>query len=178
MKWLPNALSLSRVGFGPLVAYFAISRQWEWALAALLAGLVTDWLDGWFAIKLDAKSHFGATVLEPICDFVLSAGAVGGLVLTGYISWLQLGVMAFLFVGGGIWDFVLDSGPLKRFSHAWQPLYYLAVIIVVTLIYVRNFDPDYFGVTMIITPPVLVLVGYKKRHRLFEWLGVPARQWT
>jgi phosphatidylglycerophosphate synthase len=67
MKWLPNAVSIARLCLSPLIAWLIWEGMssgegrgmlmlafWLFTVSAL-----TDWLDGWLARTLDAKSELG-----------------------------------------------------------------------------------------------------------------------
>lgn len=109
-NWLPNALTIARCVFAGfvLVGFWQamsidlahtgfeaedVSRQitlqqlwFQFAFLAFLAGAITDFLDGWFARKLDAHSRFGVW-LDPIADKLLIAAALLGLGLK-FQTWL------------------------------------------------------------------------------------------
>jgi phosphatidylglycerophosphate synthase len=67
MKWLPNAVSISRLALAPLIGYLiwagltkgVANRELEWAFGLFVFSALTDWLDGFLARKLDAKSELG-----------------------------------------------------------------------------------------------------------------------
>jgi CDP-diacylglycerol--glycerol-3-phosphate 3-phosphatidyltransferase len=58
---------------------FALQR---WAVYAFVVAAVTDFFDGWLALKLGAESIWGS-ILDPIGDKVLVCGAVLGLMALG-----------------------------------------------------------------------------------------------
>jgi len=67
MKWLPNAVSISRLALAPVIGYLiwigltkgVANRELEWAFGLFVFSALTDWLDGFLARKLDAKSELG-----------------------------------------------------------------------------------------------------------------------
>lgn len=70
LKYLPNALTFSRLLLAVPLGILILRQEFAWALGiACLAGL-TDGLDGFFARRLNALSRFGAA-LDPIADKVL-----------------------------------------------------------------------------------------------------------
>ena len=110
-KWLPNALTIARCVFALLclggivqalrlddlihvsgegddrLRYVAVQQLWfQFALLSFLSGALTDFLDGWFARKLQAQSRFGVW-LDPIADKLLVGLALLGLALI-FRSWL------------------------------------------------------------------------------------------
>lgn len=112
LKWIPNALTLSRCFAGGLVIWglwngaaynqmvveqmsadLPVEREatlqqlwYQFALLTFVFGALTDFVDGWAARKLNATSRFGVW-LDPIADKVLV-----GLTLLGLCvllkSWL------------------------------------------------------------------------------------------
>jgi len=67
MKWLPNAVSISRLALAPVIGYLiwiglakgVANQELEWAFGLFVFSALTDWLDGFLARKLDAKSELG-----------------------------------------------------------------------------------------------------------------------
>ncbi len=67
MKWLPNAVSISRLALAPLIGYLIwiglakgmANQELHWAFGLFVFSALTDWLDGFLARKLDAKSELG-----------------------------------------------------------------------------------------------------------------------
>ena len=170
IKWLPNILSLSRVAFAPFIVLSAVHNKWQSAFTLLIIGLATDWFDGVLAIKLNAKSDFGAKILEPYCDFILTIGTVGGLVLTQNISWvlaISLATIAIVMHFGSI---IIGLRTINSFCAGFMPFYYLTVIFTSTVIYaIKAFSLH----ALWLIPPVLaigVIAIKTKNHRLRSWL--------
>ncbi len=70
---LPNVLTLSRLLFLPFILYFlTLGNTWGDELAVLFMFLacVSDYLDGYFARKLDMISSFGS-MLDPFIDKIM-----------------------------------------------------------------------------------------------------------
>ncbi len=91
MKWLPNAVSISRLALAPLIGYLiwaglakgVANRELEWAFGLFVFSALTDWLDGFLARKLDAKSELGGKldlwgdkILVGITLFALWVGGI------------------------------------------------------------------------------------------------------
>ena len=75
---LPNILTLSRLGFIPVIMVcFFLPYEWARPAAAWLYGLasLTDWFDGYLARKLDQQTKLGA-FLDPVADKMLVAVAL------------------------------------------------------------------------------------------------------
>ncbi|MEE4145539.1 MAG: CDP-alcohol phosphatidyltransferase family protein [Halieaceae bacterium] len=86
LRYLPNALTFSRLLLAGPLGYFILQQEYEWALATgLLAGL-TDGLDGFMARRLDALSRLGAA-LDPIADKVLITVSFVCFASNGLIPW-------------------------------------------------------------------------------------------
>jgi phosphatidylglycerophosphate synthase len=70
VKWLPNAVSIIRLVLAPVAAWLAYvalampggvgSDAAVWAFWLFTGCALTDWLDGWLARVLDAKTALGA----------------------------------------------------------------------------------------------------------------------
>lgn len=72
---LPNVLTLTRIMLIPVfIIVFYLPFNWAHSGAAILFALAsfTDWLDGYFARKLQLMSPFGA-FLDPVADKLLIA---------------------------------------------------------------------------------------------------------
>ena len=89
---LPNILTLLRIAMIPvfIVVYYL---PWEWhhlASAAIfgLAGL-TDWVDGYFARKLNMVTPFGA-FLDPVADKLIVVAALVLLLGVHSTPWFAL----------------------------------------------------------------------------------------
>ncbi|WP_340694063.1 CDP-alcohol phosphatidyltransferase family protein [Hyphomonas sp.] len=107
-KWIPNALTIARCVFAGLVLWGiwnaelagqmvaaatpdtpaddvlrqSIMQQlwYQFALLGFLSGALTDFLDGYFARRLNAQSRFGVW-LDPIADKLLVGAALLGLAM-------------------------------------------------------------------------------------------------
>lgn len=70
IRQIPNALTLSRLGMAPCIAYCVLAKQTDLALAGFVFSGVTDFLDGYLARRLKAQSVLGS-MLDPLADKVL-----------------------------------------------------------------------------------------------------------
>lgn len=85
VRQIPNALSLSRIGFIPAICAIWLSPSPSRSVVcASLFGVatLTDGLDGYLARRLDACSRFGA-FLDPVTDKLLVCTCLVLLVATG-----------------------------------------------------------------------------------------------
>jgi CDP-diacylglycerol---glycerol-3-phosphate 3-phosphatidyltransferase len=75
---VPNTLTWIRIVLIPLiVAVFYLPYAWSGPAAAIIFSLagITDWLDGYFARKLNQTSLFGA-FLDPVADKLMISTAL------------------------------------------------------------------------------------------------------
>ena len=91
---IPNLLSLLRLALIPVFLGFLITGQDLLALVTLVAGAVTDFLDGFLARRLHQVTKLG-TLLDPIADRLTILSATIGLTYRGFLPlWLLLVVLA------------------------------------------------------------------------------------
>lgn len=168
MKWVPNALSVSRLPIGAAIAFAATDRRWSLAFGLLLLGLATDWLDGWFAVKLDAKTQLGGDVLEPVCDLALVSGALAGLLFTSQLSW---GTVMALAAVAAVFQIIIFTVPepqmLRKVANGVMPFYYLGVVVVMIAAYAMMAKME---TVLLLAPPLAMMAIRVKRHRLNAWL--------
>jgi len=83
---LPTVLTLIRIALIPLfVVVFFLPFWWARPAAAIIFSLagITDWLDGYYARKLELTSSFGA-FLDPVADKLMVAVALVLIVQTDH----------------------------------------------------------------------------------------------
>jgi len=91
---IPNLLSLARLALIPVFLGFLITGQDVLALVVLVAGGVTDFLDGFLARRLHQVTRLGK-LLDPIADRLTIFAATIGLTYRGFLPmWLLLVVIA------------------------------------------------------------------------------------
>lgn len=92
---LPNGLTAVRILLAPaLIAVFFASpadRQLP-AMCLFIAAGITDFLDGYFARRLNQVTGLGK-ILDPIADKLMSAAALVCLVCADVLPWFLLGVI-------------------------------------------------------------------------------------
>ena len=92
LRYLPNALTLSRLILALPLGMLILRQDYEMALGVgLLAGL-TDALDGFVARRLQAFSRFGAA-LDPVSDKVLITVSFLCFASVGLIPWYVAAVV-------------------------------------------------------------------------------------
>ncbi|MCI0630053.1 MAG: CDP-alcohol phosphatidyltransferase family protein [Phycisphaerales bacterium] len=84
----PNAISAARL-VAAAVMPFVEERWW---LSILIAGALSDWLDGLLAKRLNARSTMGQ-ILDPIADKALFLSALLTLAMAHRIEWWQMGLI-------------------------------------------------------------------------------------
>lgn len=170
-KVLVNGLSIIRIPLGLLTLLLATQGLWAQALAVLLMGLWTDWMDGYFARKWRCGTAFGADVLEPICDLALTLGSGLGLLLAGTTSWwLLIPLASFGLLGHLAANY--GKGAITRVGFGFMPLYYLAVIIAITIVYARAASVPSWG--YLFAGCVGILAAWAKKDRLHSWTSTSA----
>lgn len=112
----PNVLSSLRLG---LAAAFPILPG-EWRLVAVIAGALTDWLDGFIARRFHAKSVSGG-LLDAIADKLFVLSVLLTLAAAGFIAWwvvplliardLTVGYVALHTALRGDWDKFAEMRP-------------------------------------------------------------------
>jgi phosphatidylglycerophosphate synthase len=171
IKQIPNALSISRIFFGAGVLVASLYSSWIIAFYLFIIGLFTDWLDGYLAIKLCAKSRTGELYLDTIGDLGLCAGGIAGLYLAGYVSFM---FCMFLFISTsllfyGIFSF--DDGHFwHKLCNGVMPFYYLLIIAITAYGYAILSFPDKKTLIVISYMPVGIVLIATKTHRVKSWL--------
>ncbi len=85
LRALPNIISGSRV---PLAAAFVFADGSRARLAIVAIAAATDFLDGWVARRVNAKSRWGA-LIDPIADRFFVLTAIATFLFEGAISTRQ-----------------------------------------------------------------------------------------
>lgn len=84
---IPNALSFLRLLLIPLFLWLVLGPGLdEWALVVLMVSGITDYLDGYFARKLNQASKIGA-ILDPVADRLYILAVVIGLSIRDIVPW-------------------------------------------------------------------------------------------
>ncbi|HBG93761.1 MAG TPA: CDP-diacylglycerol--glycerol-3-phosphate 3-phosphatidyltransferase, partial [Chromatiaceae bacterium] len=131
MRWLPNALTLSRlILLLPLMLLLAVggtTAAW-WALGLFLLASITDFFDGWLARRWNCATNLGV-FLDPLADKVFAN------LLLVYLAahhpdwvplWLVLLILAREFAVQGFRSMapcvgvVISTGQLNKFKLVFQ----------------------------------------------------------
>ncbi|MEE8344178.1 MAG: CDP-alcohol phosphatidyltransferase family protein [Woeseiaceae bacterium] len=88
LSWLPNAISLLRIGLVPPILWLMLSGRHDIALILFIVAGFSDGVDGYLAKRFDWHTRTGA-LLDPIADKLLIAGTFVTLGVTGHLPmWL------------------------------------------------------------------------------------------
>ena len=98
MKYVPNALSISRIVLAPVfLALLMLETFWGmfFALAVFIVAAVSDWLDGQVARRYAVASRLGM-FLDPLADKILVLGAFVALawIVPTVVPWWAVVVIA------------------------------------------------------------------------------------
>ena len=86
--WIPNILTLLRMGSAPVILWCYSQGKIEVAIYVTIAASLTDFLDGWAARALNSVTRSGA-ILDPVADKVLILSLFAMLYVHGAIpAWL------------------------------------------------------------------------------------------
>ncbi|MBC8381662.1 MAG: CDP-diacylglycerol--glycerol-3-phosphate 3-phosphatidyltransferase [Proteobacteria bacterium] len=89
---LPNTLTLIRIAMIPVfIIVYYLPWEWHHLASAAIFGLaaLTDWIDGYYARKLDMVTSFGA-FLDPVADKLIVVAALVLLLEVHSTPWFAL----------------------------------------------------------------------------------------
>ncbi|MGD0977213.1 MAG: CDP-alcohol phosphatidyltransferase family protein [Minisyncoccia bacterium] len=133
--WIPNAVSVSRAfPCGLLVLLFALERHWLAAGIVSVIGIGTDTLDGLLAVHLNARTKAG-TIIDPICDFILTLGQIAGAFYSALIGWKMIWILVVLFLITWPPVVLVKNELANKFFLACNRGYYAAVVVGFTGLY-------------------------------------------
>ncbi|WP_100373139.1 CDP-diacylglycerol--glycerol-3-phosphate 3-phosphatidyltransferase [Bacillus sp. FJAT-45037] len=138
---LPNKITISRIFLIPIFMIFMLAPlplgEWEWLgvtipVAHFIAALLfifaasTDWLDGYYARKLNLVTNFGK-FLDPLADKLLITAALIGLVELQLLpAWIAIVIISREFAVTGIRlvaaadGQVIAASNLGKWKTVWQ----------------------------------------------------------
>jgi CDP-diacylglycerol--serine O-phosphatidyltransferase len=105
-KHLPNFVTLLNLFSGCVAVIFAVQGHLVWAAYLVCLGIIFDFLDGFLARVLDARSELGLE-LDSLADLVTS-GVVPGMIMYQLLA-LSLNVSGEL-IDAGHWSHEADGG--------------------------------------------------------------------
>ena len=104
MIYIPNLLTLARIGLVPLLLVLLQEQQFLLSLYIFIVAGITDALDGYIAKRFNAQTRLGA-ILDPLADKALLVSSYVMLSIMGLIPYWLMVVVVFR-------DVVLVSGYL------------------------------------------------------------------
>lgn len=175
MRFVPNALTLSRIPVALAVLLLSSQEAWLAAWICLVVGALTDALDGYLANRWNCRTSLGGQILEPVCDLLLTLGAMLGLWLAGVWSvWILVatGAMAAVFQMVA-W---FGSEELRQHQCYLHPLSYVGLLCAIVVEYSHQAFQPHGGATVLLNftlVATLLAVTFIKRARIKEWLPPP-----
>jgi cardiolipin synthase len=155
---IPNAVSFSRLLGLPLIPYFALVLENDFAAFLVFAiASITDWLDGWLARKLNQYSDLGAQ-LDPIADRLYIIVALVVLVMRGLLPWWMVAIIFLRDV-----FMLMHQIQIRRAGFSPQPVHYLGKAGTLMILYAVPFI--FLG--QIDTP--ITLLGKWVGYAFFIW---------
>lgn len=170
-KWLPNALTATRMVLSVPIFASALDGRWVLAFWLLVLALVTDFLDGLAARKLGAYSKFGEE-LDPLADSSLVVAGMVSLSLTGHLSW-WFTVFVLLF-GLSVGNKRLFA-PRSHRAAVVQKVASVSCLFIAWIGIAWYFAGLAYGWSWLYVPLTVVILAVSallKRHRLRTWFGL------
>jgi cardiolipin synthase (CMP-forming) len=126
---IPNLISFLRLALVPVFLWLLLQEQFPWAIVVLAVAGLTDYLDGFFARKLNQITKLGK-FLDPLADRLYIFSTLIALSATGHVPiWLAL-----LVVGRDL--LILFSLPvLAGLGYSSLPVHYLGKAATFALLY-------------------------------------------
>jgi len=175
MQWLPNFVSLIRVILSPFIATYAIQGQWMLAFTLTLIASASDFFDGMLASWLQAKSKLGEEWIDPLADFALSLGVLGGYVFQDSLWTHRIWLAIVMIVSTIILKILKQQNRLlrlKTFAYGFLPLYYCAMAGLFIYIYAsKALNPKHLLILNILFLPIVITLIWIKRHRFKDWFS-------
>ena len=89
---IPNVISMVRIALIVVFSVLLVNENDGWAIAALAAAGISDFLDGYLARRWNQVTKLGR-VLDPTADRLLTIAVVLGLGLRGIVPWWLVAVL-------------------------------------------------------------------------------------
>lgn len=167
LRWLPNALTISRIVLAFVVLALLTRHGGRAAFFCFVVALITDFLDGWVARRLHAQSDFGEQ-LEGLADASLALAGLVGLSLAHHLSWYITGfVLVFTAAIGS--DRIFPNQP----TGSWRMVLAVGSLFVAWIAIAWMLATLAFGWSWVYLPLTLVILticGWLKRYRIQAWL--------
>ena len=89
---IPNIISMVRIVLIVVFTWLLVTEHDAWAITALAAAGISDFLDGFLARRWGQVTKLGS-ILDPTADRLLTVAVVLGLGLRGIVPWWLVGVL-------------------------------------------------------------------------------------
>jgi len=114
LRWLPNAISLFRIGLVAPILVLVVDERFDLALILFFVAGFSDGVDGYLAKRFNWHTRLGA-LLDPVADKLLVAGTFLILVYTGHVPlWLAaIVILRDVIIIGGAAAYGVFVGPIE-----------------------------------------------------------------
>lgn len=180
MIYIPNLLTLARIGLVPWLVVLLESHHYGWALCVFLVAGMTDALDGYIAKKYNAHTYLGS-ILDPLADKALLVTSYVMLSIMEIVPFWLTVVVVFrdiVIVGGNIlmvmFFSTMDMRPLliSKLNTVMQIFYVFLVLFSLSFNIQLSGIVVFFGilvaVTSVLSGLAYVYIGSIKATRLSE----------
>ena len=167
-SWVPNALTGARVALAFPVALLALQHRWELVFWLFVLALATDFIDGYAAIRLHARTRLGE-LLDPVADFTLAACGVLVIIISGDLPFVLGAVMLTPALAVGYVNFCTPKASNIHRLHHFFSVPYLFVVWVGVAWYFATQAYGWAWWYVALTILLLLLAALPKRHRLRAW---------
>ncbi len=171
LNHLPNAITIGRMAFVPLLILMLKNGRFLDALDIFLVAGVSDALDGYIAKRFGLTSRLGA-ILDPAADKILLVSAYVMLAWLGLIPfWLVLAVVfRDVLIVGGYLVYVSLSGPVAmRPSYVSKLNTFVQILLVLFLLAERALDFRVAYAKEVLVFCVLATTAASGLHYLWTW---------
>ena len=126
---LPNMLTLTRLILVFPLIYFIEFKKNELIFPILIIGSLTDYLDGYFAKKLNLKTTFGA-IIDPAADKIFTIIPLMWLCKQNIIPYWSLSIIIFReFIVSGFRSSKNDGLPASKLAKAKTLFIFISIIL-------------------------------------------------
>jgi len=175
-KCIPSLVSMVRPIIAPFVFLTGSSGRWEEAFWLFAVSLLSDYLDGFLAIRLDARTTWGKQI-DRASDFAMTVGGLAGIIASEEFSPFAPTIIAAMFLCLPISVIATFLSPGKhalcRICAAVSPMIFLSLMIGMALCYAAMglglATTKWLALTFALIAPLAI---WHKRHRFQAWLGI------
>lgn len=173
MSYLPNIITLFRIGMAPLLLLLLKDHQYVLAFYVFIVAGVSDGLDGFIAKRFGYVSQLGA-ILDPLADKLLVVTCYVMLSLDGHIPfWLLLTVVFrdLLIVAGYLIHVSMSGAMQMRPSYASKINTFMQIFLVVAILGNQAFDLSLGLWVQALIFVVFLTTVVSGLHYLWLWLA-------